>query len=350
MKKHPVIQRPLRTAGFLCIAALLLASCSTTVHQEVERPANLEVENYNAVSALPFRTSTEMGTASYDSTPVYSFDEYTRRQGEIYSSQNEEKALLAKLDEQLSRRLLLADNLNYVDPKDVEYALRQRSAKIPADLYITGGLVEFSSTIEKESEDTGETDKEGKPVLKTNYWREVSATLLYQVVETSTNRVISKEKYSCEGQSSKTSNWKQVESSYSILSSKLDSFITRIMQDFTPYTESKSLTLLKAKGSDMKEANKLAHNGKLVPARNKFLSIYRSEHLFEAGYNAALLYEAMELYDEALALMQDVWQSSGDSRAKEKIRDLQKERQAAQRLQLQKSSSSTSSSSSWTSW
>ncbi len=337
MKKDLKIQLPVGLAGFFCLSAFFLASCSTTVRQEVERPANLEVENYNTVSALPFRTSSEMGMASYDSTPVYSFDEYTRRQGEIYSSQNEEKELLARFDERLGRRLLLADSLTYVDPEDVEYALKQRAAKIPADLYITGGLVEFSSTIEKESEDTGETDKEGKPILETNYWREVSATILYQVVETSTNRVISKETYTCEGQSSKTTNWKKVESSYSILSSKLDSFISRIMQDFTPYTESKSLTLLKAKGADMKEAAKLADKHQLVAARNRFLSIYRSQQLFEAGYNAALLYEAMEMYDEALSLMQDVWQSSGDSRAKEKIRDLQKERQSAQRLQLQKS-------------
>ncbi len=349
MKKHPIIQRPLRTAGFLCIAVLMLASCSTTVKQEVERPANLEVENYNAVSALPFRTSTEMGTASYDSTPIYSFDDYTRRQGEIYSSQNEEKALLAKLDEQLSRRLLLADNLNYVDPQDVEYALRQRSAKIPADLYITGGIIEFSSTIEQETEEKEAKDEDEKTVTETKYWREASMTILYQVVEASTNRVVSKEKYSCSGTSSKVTNWKKVDSTYSILSSKLNGFINRVMEDFTPHTENKSLTLLKGTGAAMKEADKLAHNGKLVPARNKFLSIYRSEQLFEAGYNAVLLYEAMEMYDEALALMQDVWQSSGDSRAKEKIRDLQKERQAAQRLQLQKSSSSTSSSS-WTSW
>ena len=313
------------SVAFAAACSLVLAGCSTTVKQEVERPANLEVETNNAVSALPFRTSAEMGRASYDDTPVYSFDEYTRRQGEINLSQSEEKDLLSRLDERLSRRLLIADNLEYVDPADVEYALSHREVAIPADLYITGGLLEFSSTIQQESEDTGKKDKDDKAILEYKYWREASMTLLYQVVETKTNRVVSKETYSFSGKSSKYTDWKKVDSTYTVLSSKLDSFITKIMEDFTPHTESRSLTLLKGKGSDMKEADKLAHSGQLVPARNKFLSIYRSEHTFEAGYNAALLYEAMEMYDEALSLMTNVWQNSGDSRAKEKMKELQKE-------------------------
>ena len=111
------------------------------------------------------------------------------------------------------------------------------------------------------------------------------------------------------------------------------------MADFTPHTETLSLTLLKSKDKDMKAAEKLAHKGQLVSARKEYQYIYKKDQLFEAGYNAALLYEAMEEYEAALELMQKVWKDSGDTRAKEKIRELEKEVEAAERLRNQKKKS-----------
>ena len=319
----------------LLLAGILMASCSTTVRQEVEQPANLEVERYSTVSALPFKTSAEMGKSSYDDTPVETFEDYYQRLGQKAASENDEYVLLTQLDDRLTERLMQSKQLKYVDPDSVQYAIRHRT-DIPADVYITGGLTKFSSTIEKEETDTGKKDDEDKPIMETKYWREASAVLLYQVVETGTNRVISKHEFSFSDKSDKDTNWKKVSSTYSVLSPYLNSIVSNIMKDFTPHTESRELTLLKGKGKAMKEAEKLAGKGSLVAARNQFLSIYRKEGTFEAGYNAALLYEAMEEYDEALTLMNKVWKSSGDSRIKEKIRELEDEIEAARRLQAQK--------------
>lgn len=333
-KKNEYFAR-LSLAFALTAASLLAGSCSTTVQQEVERPANLEVENYASISALPFKTSAEMGKSSYDDEPVETFEDYYQRLGQKAASENDEYVLLTQLDDRLTERLMQSSQLKYVDPETVQYAIRRRT-EIPADVYITGGLTKFSSSIEKEDEDTGKKDDEGKPVMETKYWREASATLLYQVVETKTNRVISKHEFSFSDKSDKDTNWKKVSSAYSVLSPYLNSIVSNIMKDFTPHTESRELTLLKGKSKEMKEADKLAGKGNLVAARNKFLSLYKQEGIFEAGYNAALLYEAMEEYDEALSLMNKVWKSSGDSRAKEKIRELEDEIEAARRLQAQK--------------
>ncbi len=327
-------------AGFpllMALAGLISASCSTTVRQEVEQPANLEVERYASVSALPFKTSSEMGSkSSYDDTPVETFEDYYQRLGQKAASENDEYVLLTQLDDRLTEKLMQSRQLKYVDPDTVQYAIRHRE-DIPADVYVTGGLTRFISKIEKEETDSGKKDDEDKPIMETKYWREASAVLLYQVVETGTNRVVSKQEFSFSDKSDKVSDWKKVSSTYSVLSPYLNSIVSNIMKDFTPHTESRELTLLKGKGKDMKEADKLAGKGSLVAARNKFLAIYRQEGTFEAGYNAALLYEAMEEYEEALSLMNKVWKNSGDSRAKEKIRGLEKEMEAARRLQAQKS-------------
>jgi curli biogenesis system outer membrane secretion channel CsgG len=327
--------QPVAALALAALVAGLAAGCSTTVKQDVERPAKLDVENYSTISALPFRTSAQMGSTASDDDPVYTFEEYTRRQGEIYASQTEERDLLDRLDDRLVQRLKSAKSFSFVDPESVEYALNRRT-EIPADVYITGGITKFNSKIEQESSDTDKTDDEGNPIRETKYWRAASLSILYQVVETGTNRVVAKEEYSFSGSSSKETDWKKVDSTYTVLSSKVDSFINRVMEDFTPYTEEKSLTLLKGKGSDMKAADKLANSGSLVPARNKFLAIYNSNGTFEAGYNAALLYEAMEEYDEALNLMNRVWRETGDSRAKQKIKDLENELESARRLRNQK--------------
>ena len=90
-----------------------------------------------------------------------------------------------------------------------------------------------------------------------------------------------------------------------------------------------------SKDSDMKDAEQLVHDKQLVLARNQYLSIYKSRGLFEAGYNAALLYEAMEQYDSAMKLMKEVYLASGDSRAKAKIADIQYEMDSAERLRTQ---------------
>ncbi|MBQ3799813.1 MAG: hypothetical protein II837_05890, partial [Treponema sp.] len=147
---------------------------------------------------------------------------------------------------------------------------------------------------------------------------------------------LTREEYSYSGTSGKVTDWHKVDSTYAVLSSKLDTFITRVMKDFTPHTETMRLTLLKSKDKEMKDAEKLASDGQLVSSRRKYLGIYRSSQLFEAGYNAALLYEAMEEYDEALSLMKEVYKNSGDSRAREKVKALEKEVEAAARLRSQK--------------
>ena len=334
---RPHVLTAVATAAALALAfAMAFTGCSTTVKQDVERPANLEVENYATVSALPFKTLAQMGKDDdYDDTPVETFEDYYQKLGQKAASESDEQALLALLDERLMDRLTQSKQLKFVDPDSVQYAIRQRK-EIPADVYITGGFTKFSSTIEKEDVDTGKKDDDDKPIMETRYWREASARVLYQVVETGTNRVISKNEFSFSDKSDKNTNWKKVSSTYTVLSPYLNSVVSNIMKDFTPHTETRELTLLKGKGKDMKEADKLAGKGSLVPARNRFLSIYRETGLFEAGYNAALLYEAVDEYDSALKLMNDVWKNSGDSRAKEKLKELEQEAEAARRLQAQK--------------
>ena len=85
----------------------------------------------------------------------------------------------------------------------------------------------------------------------------------------------------------------------------------------------------------MKEAEKIAKKGQLGLAKNKYLSLYNTKDYFEAGYNAALLLQAMEEYEDAKAVMTNVYKRFGDKRAKTALKDIENDLESAKRLKNQ---------------
>lgn len=80
------------------------------------------------------------------------------------------------------------------------------------------------------------------------------------------------------------------------------------------------MTLLDVKkNEDMEYANKLADKGYYQDSYNEFMRIYNETGLMEAGYNAAVVLEAMGRFVEAQRLMTQVYDNSWDKRAKKEL-------------------------------
>ena len=143
------------------------------------------------------------------------------------------------------------------------------------------------------------------------------------------------ESFSCE--SDKVDNEKDVQTAKYLAENKLSSFISKFMKQITPYTEQKTLTLLKdkTKNPQMEYADKLAKDGRLTLAYKEFLEIYNSTGMYEAGYNAAIILVAQERYEEASELMSDVYRTSGNLKARDAIKEIQFEIQSRDKLQKQ---------------
>ena len=315
----------------LAILTLLAFSCSTTVSTDVTRPAELDLEGVNTVSLLPFKTSSEMDLNSNGTKPVYSFYDYFDKYQTQYSKMNDEFDIVNAIDSKLYTKMSMESDLTLVDPAAVERAFRSKST-LPVDIYVTGGITSFSSIIE--SEVVERTTKQGK-VPAEKYWRELNLSLLYQVVDTNTNTVLSHNEFDYSAKSSKEYALDDVATTYSLAESKVNAFVAEIMKEFLPYEEEKSLTLLSHKDSAMKEAEKLAKKGQLGMAKNKYLSLYNSKDYFEAGYNAALLLQAMEEYEDAKEVMTKVYKRFGDQRAKTALKDIENDIKSAKRLKEQ---------------
>ena len=85
----------------------------------------------------------------------------------------------------------------------------------------------------------------------------------------------------------------------------------------------------------MKYADETVKAGSVEYAKNLFLDLYEKRGYMEAGYNAAILLEAMGELEEARDLMQEVLDIFRDSRAARALEDIKAEIDSANKLQYQ---------------
>ena len=301
------------------IAVLFMFSgCETSVPVNVTRPADLDITAAERIAVLPFLTTRMMNYTSYDTDPVATFDFYWREKDSFLAWQlgDGENEFVTKLTASLERALLKSNYLTVVDAGTVEDAYR-RGRQPPIDWYVTGGISELSSEVEKIEKEVERKDKEGnKYKVKVPYYREtVDFSLVYQVVDVNTHQVLANTEWSYKVTSDDERNKQDLPMPGELAEKKISDFVSRVMREFEPYDVSYSLTLLKHDDRAMKDAEKLARKGKLAQAKTSYLQIYRSTKYFEAAYNAGLVSQAMGNMKEAYKIFADLYKETGDSRA-----------------------------------
>ena len=85
----------------------------------------------------------------------------------------------------------------------------------------------------------------------------------------------------------------------------------------------------------MKAADELADDNQLKKASAEFQKIYEETDLLEAGYNAAILQEAMGNLSLAEEMMMDLYNHYPDQRVSKGLSDIRYEISQANRLQKQ---------------
>ena len=88
-----------------------------------------------------------------------------------------------------------------------------------------------------------------------------------------------------------------------------------------------------------KSAEKLADNALIKDSINAFTNIYEETDLMEAGYNAAILQEALGNLSVAEKMMMEVYERHPDSKVVKGLSDIRYEIGQAERLNKQISSS-----------
>ena len=296
---------------FILSLIFLFSSCATNISVRVQRPAELDLSYAETIAVI-------------STTPKLDFWDYF-----FYDAEFEGYEISEKLVSLLESRIITSNYFTLIDSNQANYSIKN-GLKPASDVYITVNINELNTEIKIE-------EYKKNDIITLKYYRTLNFNLTYQIVDSKTSVILKKDQESFSCESDKVDNEKDVQTAKYLAENKLSSFISKFMKQITPYTEQKTLTLLKdkTKNPQMEYADKLAKDGRLTLAYKEFLEIYNSTGMYEAGYNAAIILVAQERYEEASELMSDVYRTSGNLKARDAIKEIQFEIQSRDKLQKQ---------------
>lgn len=302
------------------LASLVLTGCASTISTTVQRPAELDLHGAKSISVLPFQTS------YYDDESSISILGFFRLVLNSVDSDSKQQ-ITEYITSELTEELLNTGFMEVVGARRVETAL-EKNTRVPCDVYLTGYIAEFDNDIDEYwDEDEGAY----------YYKRHVDMKIVYEVIDSKTNRVISRKSQSYSNTSSSEWHRRDLPSPFRMVRSDLDSLVRQIMKQLQPYEEVKYLSLIddKTKLPEMKTAKNLAKDGYLEMAEEMYETIYDDKGIYEAGYNAAILLEAMGKLEDAAELMEEVYFKTGERKAYYSLNDIKSEIESAGKLQKQ---------------
>ena len=293
---------------------LALISCSTTVSTTFTRPAELDMHGATTIAVLPFQEYPPTGYSSGSS------DSKTRKECCDF--------VTGELEERLA---------------DVEYYTLESSTRLklaiekgrpsPVEVYITGYVSRFNDDVK--SHETKET-VDDEEIISVYYTRDVDLTLVYQIVDASSNVVLHKDNVSI-SDSTRADSKRDLTPAFDLVESELKDFVRDLLKKIQPYEERVYYTLLDSKSKDpeMKLAAKLAKSGQIESSCEKFLEIYDETGDFVAGYNGAILLEAQGDLFNARDIMQELVDVTGDKRAVRALKNIDREIELSDKLDQQ---------------
>ena len=315
--------------SIMIATVILFSSCATTVSVKKIQPANFDIKDAKSIAILPFETSEPSSLNFSDNINLFlgildaivSYD----------SAINEQKYIASYLEDRIADGIIESNHFQLIDGRAVKSAL-SKGLPSPADIYIVGYIHNFESDIDKDYE---KDEEDGE--VEVSYQREVSYNISYQVINAKNHTVLGNDQEYISGYSSSASQLYNLESAFDITKYKLDSLARRIIYNIQPHTVSMSYTLLKDKSDilEMELANEYAKNGNLQGAKETFLEVYEETGLFEAGYNAAILMQALEEYYDAERLMQELVDRTYDKQAVKALSSIKKEMKAKAKVSEQ---------------
>ncbi len=325
----------------VALSGILFFSCASTVNVRLTRPAQLDLNGAQTISVLPFK-------------PCSYYKEYDTYLGaellinsfyQIFEIEDpDESSLLNVLKSGIERGLLDSPYISLVNSSEVLRAQKNGHLN-PADVYLTGEMTYFDvsddSWEERKLLKSAEGNRKAEYEIITYWQREVEFTFRYQVVDSYDNHVISYREIHRNCSSDSYRRRGDLPSAYSIAEYTVRTAAKTILKELQPYSVIKSIKLLDAKTKDkvlkerMKTADKLASDGLIKEALDSFFDIYEESGLVEAGYNAAILTEALGKLSDAESMMLALYEKTHDSRVAKGLADIRYEINQANRLKNQ---------------
>lgn len=324
--------------AFFAFFLMLLTGCATTLHVKVKRPSELDMNGANTIAILPFKPAKYYKRQNYSRGLKVLIREFFDFYNDVSS---DESICTDYLERKLKESLLESEYLTLINETSVQNAIQYNRNENPADVYLTGEVVRFDVNDERNEYTKKVNSKSDNGsatyVHMVDFTRHVWFEFNYQIVDSKTEQIISYEHVEIKNSSGIYNSPYDLPDAFSVIKYDIEKEAKKIMKRIQPYEILKSITLIDdhLKRDDLKMARELAEDGLYEEACIRFEDIYKSEKIFEAGYNAALLYEVLGDLNTAKKLMTEVLNVTDDPRASKALSDIKNEIHQADRLQSQ---------------
>lgn len=195
--------------------------------------------------------------------------------------------------------------------------IESSQASANADYYVTGGITNFITEVNKEYE-----SNEGKKT--TRYRKRVCAGITYQLIDAKTNLILYTKSMEINRENVSERN---APHAIGMVSGDIKSRAVEIVDTIRIHKVNmvEYLAVPKKKSSDFKKALKLANNDNYSQAQKSFADIYSSEKTYEAGYNSAVLLYITGNFDKALEEMNAIADKFNKAEANKMISKINQE-------------------------
>jgi len=326
----------------LSVLILLCTSCATSLNLRITRPAKLDLNGARTIAVLPFKPGKYYH--DYDTTlgKQILLDAFY----EIFDIKDpDEQLAIDTLYSKIENGLYNSPYIKLVSAESVQTAIKKGTLN-PADVYLTGEVSYFTvkdrNIEERELVKPANGDEKAEYSI-VHYWvRDAMFTFKYQIVDSSSNTIISSNEIRINESSDKYESKRELPRAYNVIEDELKDAANGILRELQPYKITKTIYLLEAKKlkdkelkKRMKAADKMASDLMPEKASEEFQKIYEETGLFEAGYNASLLQEAAGNLAVAEKMMSDLFNATMDKRAHKTLEDIQYEIRQENRLKKQ---------------
>ncbi|MDR0301431.1 MAG: hypothetical protein LBI04_03855 [Treponema sp.] len=274
------------------LLVLLLTACATTIRLEVQRPPALNTAGIKRIAIMTFEAASN---------------------NSVYREMAQYAATAATIN---------IKALNYftlVDPSEIERLRRSnQSIENYVDALFVGRITRVDAMTE--AQQGSYKTKDGKTVYYTDYVTNVEIEFNYSLTRSRDGSVIGPV---FKKDSNRSSDRENYPSASMLLRAVVDRQLKYLGRDVAPYTAIENRALAKDKSKDkilqaeMKDALARVKEGSYRTALEAYLGIYERYKSFAAAENASVLYEAFGETKVAANFMQQVFDETGNPKARE---------------------------------
>jgi len=302
MIKCPIMTKAKNTLTALwsiTTLALFFAGCSTTINVQVQRPPTLNTLGIQRLAVMPFTTT--------DRSPL-------------------QRQAAAWLTNESLTRIQGTNHFTLISASEIDHARANNgNVEALADALFSGQVI--SVTVQNSSQQGSYKDKEGNEIAYTTYTREVRLSYNYNITRTRDGTMVGPVNKSVSTSSSARDNQAALNSAETMVQNLIKSNMSGLARDIAPYTATEQRKIIKefpipkdkVLKQRLKDADALVKAKNYRAAQYAFYAIYEDTGNFTAGYNAAILIEVQGDREQAAALLQRVYNDTGNPKAAAEI-------------------------------